>query len=111
MNGGIGYELFHSLVVSNKLYVMRFYICLEITILSYRWRITIIVVEIARGLGELKLITCACHWIWLYLYTLYMYGYLGVERRCTPLFEFVIKYIAYVWMIVWEEKEDRLHYN
>ena len=57
MNGGIGYVLFHSLVVSSKLFVMRFYIYLEITILGYRWRVTMIVVEIACGLGELKLIT------------------------------------------------------
>lgn len=109
MNCGIGCVLFHSLVVSNKLYVMKFYICLKITVLDYRWRIIMIVVEITYGLGELKLITCACHWIWLYLYTLYMYGYLGVERGCTLLFKLWLNALhMYVWLLGRREGMDSI---
>ena len=63
------------------------FICLEISVLGYRWKITLIVVEIACGLGELKL---SHGWLSLnmimLLTTLYMYDCLGGERRWTPLF-------------------------
>ena len=46
------------LEILNKLSVFRLNICLEITVLGYRWRITMIIAEIALGLSELKLIYC-----------------------------------------------------
>ena len=33
---------------------MKLYICLEISVLGYRWRIAMIVVEIAWGLGKIE---------------------------------------------------------
>ena len=37
--------------------------CLEITVLGYRWRIVLIVVDNASWLGNLKLIDWVCYWI------------------------------------------------
>ena len=47
INGGAGYTLSRSHGNLNKLSVLRLNICLEISVLGYRWRITMIVVEIA----------------------------------------------------------------
>ena len=52
---------YHSHLKFWKVYLYwRFYIYLEISVLGYQWRIDIIVIEIARGLGELKLISHPC---------------------------------------------------
>ena len=47
INGGVGHELPHTFGNLNKLSVLRLNICLEIFVLGYRWRIAMIVVEIA----------------------------------------------------------------
>ena len=47
INGRAGYALSLSYGNLNKLSVLRLNICLEIFVLGYRWRIAIVVVEIA----------------------------------------------------------------
>ena len=57
MNGVVGFV--KSLTYENLINYLfdKLYIYLEISILGYRWRITMIVVEIAWELGESKLIS------------------------------------------------------
>ena len=54
MNGLIGFDKWLTYGNLIDYLFKRLYICLEISVLGYRWRIAMIVVETAGGLGELK---------------------------------------------------------
>ena len=96
MNGEIGYVLSHYLNILNKLSVMRLNICLEISKLGYLWRIALLVVEIACGLGELKLVH---GWLSLnmtvFIYIVYIWLFGSGKGMCST-YDYVFKYIAYV---------------
>ena len=77
-----------------------FILCLEITVLGYRWRIVLIVVDNAWWLGKLKLINWVSHWIWW----LVQYN----TKMCIDWLNLYMIIVS-THCIVWEEMGDVLH--
>ena len=83
-----------------------FIFCLELTALGYRWRIVLIVVDNAWGLGKLKLIEWTCHGVWLlseyinFMYWLIMY----------TTYVYIYIYICcFVWTVYWKKGDGPLN--